>query len=166
MNNRNIVITGFMGTGKSTVSPLVAEMLKRLFIETDAEIERRAGLSIPQIFAQQGEAAFRQMERALCEELSAQQGLVISTGGGTLIDDVNRVLMLKSGFVVCLNASLAILERRLNASSNRPLASEWRQRLAQREAIYRTIPYQIDTSDLSPHEIAQEIIHLWRNASQ
>ncbi len=166
MNNRNIVITGFMGTGKSTIGPLVAGMLKRPFIETDTEIERRAGLSIPQIFEQQGEVAFRQMERTLCEELSIQQRLVIATGGGTLIDDVNRTLMLKSSFVVCLTASLAILERRLSASSNRPLASEWRQRLEQREAIYRTLPHQVDTSNLSPHEIAQEIIHLWRKASQ
>jgi len=80
--SENLVITGFMGTGKSTIGKKIAAKLKREFVDTDAEIERRAGMSIPEIFEVQGEAAFRAMETELARELATREKLVISTGGG------------------------------------------------------------------------------------
>lgn len=159
---RNIVITGFMGTGKSTVGPLVAKQLGRPFVETDREIEKRAGMDIPRIFAEQGEAAFRRMERELCAELAAQQGLVIATGGGMLVDPHNLELMLASGFVVCLWAAPETLAQRLDAAAGRPLAAGWRELLAQRREAYATIPHQVETTGKTPAQIAEEMIGLWR----
>src|SRR4030042_4882588 len=81
-DRRNIVITGFMGTGKSAVAQSVARKLDRPFVEMDEVIVQRAGMSIPDIFRRYGEESFRERERALCDELSGQEGLVIATGGG------------------------------------------------------------------------------------
>ena len=144
----NVVVTGFMGTGKTSVGREVARRLGRPFVDMDAEIEARAAKSIPRIFAEDGEAAFRRMEAALCEELSAQQGacpelaegketrfsgknlvsklvegLVIATGGGALVDPANRALMMGSGVVVCLTCDAEEILRRVSAGSNpdRPL---------------------------------------------
>lgn len=160
-NTRNIVITGFMATGKSTVAPLVADKLGRRFVETDAEIEQRTRMSIPDIFQLQGEAAFRQMERDLVHHLAAHDNLVIATGGGTLIDPDNRRILTEQAFVVCLNASLDELAARLNAQerAGRPLAQNWRAVLEQRREIYAALPHQIDTTDKSPEDIADEIVH-------
>ncbi len=164
---QNIVIAGFMGTGKSTVAPLVAEQLGRDFMETDAEIEARTGKTIPEIFAKQGEAAFRHMERELCRYLTTRHELVISTGGGMLVNEVNRGLMLESAFVVCLTATPETIEKRIIADGDgRPLAGNWRELLQQRQPAYGAIPHQIDTTDKSPEAIAEEILALWRNKSQ
>ncbi len=164
---QNIVITGFMGTGKSTVAPIVAERLGRDYMETDAEIEALAGKTIPEIFAKQGEVAFRQMERELCRYLTTQHGLVISTGGGMLVNDKNRRLMLESAFVVCLTAEPETIENRIIADvDGRPLAGNWRELLQKRQSAYGAIPHQINTTDKSPQAIAEEILTLWRNESQ
>ena len=164
-NSRNIVITGFMGTGKSTVAPLVAEQLGRTFIETDAEIVQRTGMSIPEIFAEQGEPAFRQMEHDLCVHLAEQRELVIATGGGMLINESNRQLMLDSALVICLIAPPDVIEQRLSGDNGRPLAGKWRELLQARQAAYSAIPHQIDTIDKTPEQIVQEVITLWQSQS-
>ena len=107
----NVVLTGFMGTGKTVVGQEVARRLGCPFVDMDAEIEARAGKSISRIFAEDGEAAFRRMEAALCRELSngplgASEGpevssLVIATGGGALVEPANRALMMRRGAVIC-----------------------------------------------------------------
>ena len=101
-NPLNIILTGFMGTGKTSVGREVARRLGRPFIDMDAEIEARTGKSIPAIFAEEGEAHFRNLEAGLCRELSARRGLVIATGGGTLVNEENRRLMSSGGLVICL----------------------------------------------------------------
>ncbi len=98
----NIVITGFMGTGKSSVAREVAHALGRPFVDMDERIEARAGMGIPDIFRQQGEAAFRALERVVCAELAAMGGLVVATGGGALVDEENLRVMMASGHVICL----------------------------------------------------------------
>lgn len=164
-DERNIVITGFMATGKSTVAPFVAAYLGREFIEMDDEIVRRVGKTIPQIFAEDGEAAFRQFETELCRDLAKRTGLVISTGGGALINETNRQLMLDSSFVVCLILANDELEDRLSGDGSRPLSDTWRDVLANRRPIYASIPNQVDTTYKTPEQIMEEIITLWENDS-
>lgn len=164
INDRNIVLTGFMGTGKSTVGRLLAERLERSFIDSDAEIVRQIGMTIPEIFSQHGEERFRHIERRMCRFLAAQRGLVIATGGGMLVDEGNREVMLASGLVVCLNASTEDISLRLRADkTERPLlAGDWRALLEKRRAAYDEIPNQIDTTGKTPDEVAEEVMALWQ----
>nr|HID13974.1 3-dehydroquinate synthase [Anaerolineae bacterium] len=163
----NVIVTGFMGTGKTAVGQEVARRLGRPFMDMDAEIEARAGKSIPRIFAEDGEGAFRQMEAALCEELSAQQGLVIATGGGALVDPTNRALMMRSGTVVCLTCDVDEILRRVNKADNfdRPLldVADPRaeiERLLEARRDYAAIPWQIDTTGLPVEEVAERVVAL------
>ena len=157
---KNIVITGFMCTGKSTVGQILARKLNRRFVDMDVEIETRAGFTIPQIFRRQGEAAFREMERRLIHELALQHGLVIATGGGALIDDDMREMMGRHGMLVCLNASRAEIHARLAENRDRPLAEDWESRLDARRSAYARINHQIMTTGKAPTEIAAEIAAL------
>ena len=160
----NIVITGFMGTGKTTVGQILAHKLNREFVDMDALIEERARMTIPQIFARQGEDAFRAMERRLVYELALRNGLVIATGGGALVDEAMRETMVQSGLVVCLNASKADIRERLAENANRPLAGGWESLFDQRQGAYARMPYQIMTTGKRPEEIAGEIAALDQGA--
>jgi len=183
-SSANIVLTGFMGTGKTAVGWEVARRLGRPFVDMDAEIESRAGKSIPRIFAEDGEAAFRRMEAALCEELSALQELVIATGGGALVDPANRALMMKSGIVVCLTCAVDKILRRVElarapaaavgadsppivgeeGTPARPLLhvtdprAEVERLLEVRREAYQAIPWQIDTTALPVEEVAAQVV--------
>ncbi len=160
----NIVVTGFMGTGKTAVGREVARRLGRPFVDMDAEIEARAGKPIPRIFTEDGEAAFRRMEAALCEELSAQNGLVIATGGGALVDPTNRALMMGSGTVVCLTCDVDEILRRVSDNLHRPLLNvadpraEIVRLLEARREAYAAIPWQIDTTGLPIEEVAERVV--------
>lgn len=162
----NIVITGFMGTGKSAVGREIARRLDRPFVDMDAESEARAGKSIPRIFAEDGEPAFRRMEATLCEELSERKGLVIATGGGALVNPHNRKLMVESGTVVCLNATPEEILHRVSGNDDRPLLNvddphaEVERLLATRRDAYAAIPWQIDTTGLSIEEVAERVVAL------
>jgi 3-dehydroquinate synthase len=162
----NIVITGFMGTGKSAVGREVARRLGWQFVDMDDVIVLRAGKPIPRIFAEHGEAAFRAMESNVCADLSVQEGLVIATGGGALVNPDNRRVMMRGGTVICLNADPDEILRRVGDDDNRPLLNvpDPRARvtelLATRRAAYQTIPWQIDTTGLSVEEVAEQVIAL------
>ncbi len=162
----NIVITGFMGTGKTAVGREVARRLGREFVDMDVVIEAHAGKPIPRIFAEDGEPAFRQMETALCEELSARDGLVIATGGGALVNPANRAAMMRSGVVVCLVASPDEILNRVGGDASRPLLQvpDPRARivelLAARREAYAAIPWQVETTGLSVEEIAARVIEI------
>ncbi len=167
MIDRNIVVTGFMGTGKTTVGRVIASRLNRPFVDTDDEIARRAGKPVARIFAEEGEGYFRYCERRLCRFLAAQRGLVVATGGGMLVDESNRRVMLASGLVICLNAPPEVISRRLEQTSDeRPLLrGNWQTLLDQRAAAYAAIPHQVDTTGKTPEQIADEIIGLWQTLS-
>jgi len=166
----NLILTGFMGTGKTAVGREVARRLGWPFLDMDAEIEARAGKSIPRLFAEDGEAAFRAMESALCQELSRRQGWVIATGGGALVDAANREAMLSSGTAVCLTCEVDEILRRLTRSDNpeRPLLdvvnprAEIERLLAARRAAYAAVPWQIDTTGLTVDQIAAQVLALAR----
>ena len=157
---KNIVLTGFMGVGKTTVGEILARKLNRRFVDMDVEIEARAGFSIPQIFRRHGEAGFREVERRLIHELALQHGLVIATGGGALVDDEMRQMMGRHGLIVCLTASREEIRSRLAQNQDRPLAADWENLFNARQGAYAQIRHQIMTSGKTPLEIAAEIAAL------
>ncbi len=156
---RNLVITGFMGVGKTTVGRGLARRLGRPFVDMDTVIAQRVGMSIPQIFSLQGEEAFRALERALCQELAAQEELVIATGGGALVDPANRDVLACTGILICLDCALPTLAQRLRACRDRPLlqgdAPERRLEALwdARRVAYGSLPHHLETTDLTPDEV-------------
>ncbi|RME72383.1 MAG: shikimate kinase [Chloroflexi bacterium] len=165
MTERNIILTGFMGTGKSTIGQLVADRLGREFVDMDTLIEQREGRSIPQIFAESGEPYFRRLEASLCRELSAPRGLVIATGGGALVPEANLRAMEAGGLVICLDCQPAELWRRIGQSDNRPMLAEQDEGrfarlsnlLKQRGPAYARIPHHLDVTHLTPAQAAEQI---------
>ncbi len=109
----NLILAGFMGTGKSTVGRLCAQQLGLQFVDTDVEIVRREGMSIPHMFQARGEDYFRQREHELVNELTEWGGCVIATGGGMSVNDDNRNLLLASGVGVCLTATPDVIVQRV-----------------------------------------------------
>lgn len=162
--SRNLVITGMMGTGKTTVSEVVAKRLGRKLVETDLEIERRLGKTIPEIFAQVGEGAFRMAEWELCQELAKEHGLVISTGGGFLLRRVAQDLM-QGHAIFCLEASAETIAERTSSKQDRPLIKgQESERLGkiqnildERRASYQRIFHQVSTENRTVEDIADEI---------
>lgn len=162
----NLVLTGFMATGKTRVGRQVAQRLERPFVDMDSVIEDRAGKAIPRIFAEDGEAAFRRMEAALCVELSSQSGLVIATGGGALVDPANRATMMRTGTVVCLTCSADEILRRVSRAGDvdRPLLdvadphAEIERLLAVRHRAYEAIPWQVDATGLSVADVVERVL--------
>jgi 3-dehydroquinate synthase len=167
-DGRNLILTGFMGTGKTSVGGRVARMLGRPFLDMDAEIVDRQGHTIPEIFEQLGEAAFRAIEAGLCQDLSAREGLVIATGGGCLVDDANRETLSSSGLVVCLDCEPDGIVQRLRGGEGRPmlrgdaLATRVHDLLARRRKAYARIPYHIDTTHRTVDRVAEAVVRLYR----
>ena len=163
--SQNIILTGFMGTGKSTIGQLVAACLQRQFVDMDTLIETCQGRPISQIFADEGEPYFRQLEAKLCRELAGQTGLVIATGGGALVPAQNLQMMTRSGLVVCLDCEPEVLWQRIGQSQGRPMLAEQDEgRLARLMALltrrapaYARIERHLDVTRLSPAEAAQQI---------
>jgi shikimate kinase len=166
-NQSNVVLTGFMATGKSTVGSLAAKALDFKFIDTDNLIEQRRGKCIADIFWEDGEQAFRKLEEKIAVELGDQRELVIATGGGmmqnpAIVDAFNR-----RGRIYCLRASLdQILERLSNDKSVvRPLVqvADSRQRiqalLAERKRMYDQF-LQLDTTGKSPEQVVEELLEI------
>ncbi len=159
----NIVLTGFMGSGKSTVGRLVACTLKRQFIDSDDVIVERAGKSIAQMFADEGEECFRRLESCVCRHLARQEDLVIASGGGALLDEGNRSVLEASGILICLLASPASIRERLATKSERPLFNgNWQALYEDRLPAYSSMPHSISTDALTPPEVAQKVVELWR----
>lgn len=159
----NIILYGPPGSGKTTVGQTLAAQLGRTFIDADVLIAERTGRTIPEIFAEQGEAGFRRIEAEVCAELGARDNLVIAPGGGALLSEANRRMLEKNGVVFCLRADAATLLARLSAAGNRPLlagpnpAEKLNALLAARRTLYDSFPEQVSTTDKTPAQVAQEI---------
>jgi 3-dehydroquinate synthase len=163
----NLILTGFMGTGKTTVGQLIAQRLGRPFVDTDAWIEARAGKSVAAIFAEDGEDRFRAWEAEACTALSEPNGLIIATGGWTLGPATNRELIEQGGCVICLTAEPEALLSRLNTHHDRPLltgddrAARIRALLKEREPVYQSLAWQIDTTHIDVPEVVMHVMAVW-----
>lgn len=160
--SRSVVLTGFMGTGKTTVGRRVAQRLGREFIDLDTLIETRANKTISEIFATEGEAYFRQLEAELCAKLGARENVIIATGGGAFVNPHNRAAFAKA-LIVCLDASVDELVARIGNAADRPLlVGAARQRieilLRERASAYAQIQTHVDTTHKSVEQVADEII--------
>ena len=173
----NIILVGFMASGKSHVGRILSQRTGRPLGDADAEITARAGKSIDRIFADAGEAAFRALEREVIGELCAGSGRIIAAGGGAFVDSDNRRAMLAAGAVFCLYAQPETIYQRLaagqavrpllagdNPAANNPAASMERIRelLAQRADAYRQAHHHIDTDHLTPEQVAERVLELWQ----
>lgn len=171
MATQNIVLIGFMGTGKTTVGKQLASTLSMKFLDMDNVIVERTGKSIPDIFAQDGEQHFRALERNLAHELSKQSGLIIATGGGIVLNPANISDLSRTGLVVCLSATPAKILERVATDTNRPLLASGdkmekiEELLYKRKPLYDSISNQIDTTNLSVEEITENIIRTFENSS-
>jgi shikimate kinase len=163
---KNIVLVGFMGTGKTVTGRILAERTGMELIDMDARIEEQQGKTIPEIFAQEGEPAFRTLERRMVRELSALSGVIISTGGGIVLNPDNISDFEKNGLVVCLSASPETILRRLETDTTRPLLSgdkktQITELLGKRKPLYDAIGHQIDGDRLGPEKRADAILELY-----
>ncbi len=163
---KNIIITGFMGTGKTTVGRLLAERLQRNFVDMDAQIEAHFGKPIPRIFAEDGEPAFRILEAQLCAHLAQEPGLVLSTGGGALVNSGNRNVLSETGVLICLTATVDTILDRVEQNTNRPLLPGTREErskrirdlLHERRHAYSAIHHQVNTTGRTPLQIVEELV--------
>jgi len=161
----NVILTGFMGTGKTAVGKRLAKRLGWTFVDIDKLIETAAGLSVPRIFAERGEPVFRRIERRCIARVVRDRDQVIATGGGAFVDPQSQGRLRASGPVICLTAKpQAIVSRVGSRLSARPMLSgaadplaRVKSLLAQRAAAYAKADLTIDTSDRSFDEIVERI---------
>lgn len=164
-----IILTGFMGTGKSVVGRLVAKELGLEWVDTDELVEHRAGVEISVIFKREGEDYFRELESEALREALAVSGRVVSTGGGIMLRDENRALMQAAGPTICLTANLDVLLKRTSADQTRPLLRSAGLReaisnlLRERAQLYAQADYHLDTSSLSVQQVAGRVVDMMRD---
>lgn len=167
---RNVTLVGFMGTGKSTVGQQVATLLHFNFLDTDVMVEQRVGKTIPQIFAEDGEPAFRQFEQEAVAKLSEMSSQVIATGGGLVCNPDNMASLKTHSLVVCLWAAPETIWRRVKNQTHRPLLQDpdpqgkIERLLAEREPHYRNADVLVSTEYRSVREVAHQICHQFQLA--
>ena len=159
-----IFLVGPMGAGKTTIGKKLARALRLRFVDCDHEIELRTGATIPLIFDIEGEAGFRAREERVVDEVTREDGVVVATGGGAVLDPENRALLQERGFVVYLHAPLEHLLARTRGDTNRPLlqagdrVKRMQEILKAREPLYRGVADLIvDTGALTLTAVVQNI---------
>jgi shikimate kinase len=164
----NLYLVGFMGTGKSTVGRMLVRQLGFQFLDSDHEIERLQGKPISRIFAEEGEARFREMERQFIEQGHPDQGCIVACGGGLVVPPGMLELLHRRGVVICLHAPLETVLNRTMHTTHRPLfevenrEQRVRELYAQREAIYRRTGTMVLTDSRPVREIAAHVLRIYR----
>ena len=162
-----IVLTGFMATGKTEVGKRLARLLGRPFVDTDGIVEAAEGRTVAQIFAAEGEVRFRGLERAAVEQACAVRDAVIATGGGALLDAENRRRLAAAGPIICLSATPEDILKRTGNGMNRPLLATQahgadrldrvRALLLERAPSYALASHMVDTSGLTADQVAERV---------
>jgi shikimate kinase len=156
-----VALTGMMGSGKTTVAALLAHRLGRRLVCTDALVEARAGKAIPDLFAEEGEGRFRELEREAVRSLRGP--LVADLGGGAFCDPGNADHLLRAGRVVFLDVSAGEAARRIGPGGGRPRAARWEALLARRLPYYRRAQHTVRVDGLSPEAVAARILGVLRS---
>lgn len=160
--DKNIVLLGFMGTGKTAVGRKLANDLKMQFVEMDSIIEEKEGISINEVFAKKGEPYFRRVEADVAKELSNKKGLVISAGGGVVLNPDNIRELQRNGILICLYAAAEEIYKRVRSEKHRPLLKvsdpleEIKELLDFRKPYYDKIKIRIDTTGKGISEVVDE----------
>ena len=161
---KNIVLTGFMGTGKTAVGRELSRLLNMRLVDVDTEIEKSRQMTINEIFKQFGELRFREIETEMIRKLSERKDVIISTGGGAVLRQENVDVLREQGIIVCLMATPETILKRTSHSSHRPLLQvedpfgKIKELLDFRRPFYEKADIMIDTDGKTPREIAEEII--------
>lgn len=163
----NIYIIGFMGSGKTSVSPILAELVGYTWKETDDIIQQLSGYNIPQLFEKEGEGSFRKWETHVLKELSCAENLVVSTGGGIVLNPENIKLMRESGRVILLTAAAKTTLERIGSCQDRPLLKDKMTQeyietmISKRKEFYQDAAhFAVKTDSKSARTIALEIAEL------
>lgn len=164
----NLYLVGFMGSGKSTVGWHAAKALRYQFLDSDKEIEKQAGRPIAEIFAQEGEEAFRAREKRFVEEGHPAEGCVVACGGGLIVPEGMLGQLRQRGVVVCLHAPLETVLERTSRNTLRPLLQvdnkleRIQQLFAQRDPIYRAAGTVVLTDKRPLREIVAHVLRVYR----
>ena len=166
---KNLILCGFMGSGKTTVGRLLAQRLGLRFADTDELIEEKEGRKITAIFEESGEDYFRAREREVCAELAQKSGLVVAAGGGALTFEENAAALGRTGVIAFLDVSPESVIERLKSDDTRPLLTGDREKsvralLAARMPAYRRACHFAVNADNNPLQIAKEIIEKYESA--
>jgi len=153
-----VALTGMMGSGKTTVSRLLGRLLGRRVVSTDARLEALAGKPAARVFAEDGERAFREAERAVVGQLAGP--VVADLGGGAFCDPASAERLLRVGAVVFLDVSPREAARRLGSGAGRPLAGQWEELLRRRLPRYRRASLRVEVDGLSPSAVARRVADL------
>ncbi len=162
----NIILVGFMGTGKTAVAQALAGKLKMKYVDLDDVIEADAGRSINKIFAESGEDHFRYLEKQAAKKISSLDKQVIATGGGVVLDKQNVENLKKNGTMVCLTATVEVIYSRVKDQQSRPLLNVDKPReaikrfLDTRQPYYARADFTIDTSNLTVEQAVNKIVKL------
>jgi shikimate kinase len=167
---KNIVLTGFMGTGKTVVGKELARLLHRKLIDIDTEIEKSQKMTINEIFRRFGEPRFREIETEMIRNVSKKKNVIISTGGGAVLKQENVNALREAGIIICLMATHETILQRTSKNSQRPLLlvenplERIKRLLEFRMPYYNKADIIVDTAEKTPLQIAEEIIEKIRNS--
>lgn len=167
---RNIVLVGFMGTGKTTIATAVANRLRMRYVSTDDLIEKKEKRTINEIFQKSGEDYFRDVESAVIRDVSCMEGVVVDAGGGAVIREENMSYLKSSGIVVCLSADEETIMERTKKYKHRPLLNvedpkrKIRDLLSKRAPFYTKADHTIDTGKLTARQVVEKIVGIFETA--
>ena len=161
--NLNLVLVGMPGCGKTRIGKLVARILDRDFVDLDAEIVRSARISIPEIFAKFGEARFRELERMEAQKVAARSGLVIATGGGTIVQPGAPELFRATGKICYIRRPLELLQTAHGRPLSRDRAAVEKLYSERHEKYESAADFTVDNADSPPNAVAKKIAEIFRS---